>query len=407
MLHLAEKAFWPAPLPFPLLHVDTGHNFAEVIDFRDAASPRRRRPPRRRAASEDSIDAGPGHATCGRRPVAQRAADGAAARRDRRQQVRRRCSAGPAATRRRPAPRSGCSPSATPSAVGPQAPAARAVEPLQRPARARGAPARLPALELDRARHLALHRARGHRAARASTTRTSARSFERDGMLLAVTPFTPPRDGETVTPRAGPLPHGRRRDLHRRRRLATRADVEAVIAEIAASTHHRAGRHPGRRPGQRGGHGRPQEAGVLLMPLRHRPTARAAHAHGPAPRRHRRLRRRRQVARWSAGCSSTPRPSSPTRSRPRRARASSAAATAPDLVAARRRPAGRARAGHHHRRRLPLSHDAPTRHRAHRHPRPRAVHPQHRDRCLDAPTSACCSSTSGPVSSSRPADMLR
>lgn len=35
LLHLAVKAFWPAPVPFPLLHVDTGHNFAEVIEFRD------------------------------------------------------------------------------------------------------------------------------------------------------------------------------------------------------------------------------------------------------------------------------------------------------------------------------------------------------------------------------------
>jgi sulfate adenylyltransferase subunit 2 len=35
MLELARKAFWPGPVPFPLLHVDTGHNFDEVIDFRD------------------------------------------------------------------------------------------------------------------------------------------------------------------------------------------------------------------------------------------------------------------------------------------------------------------------------------------------------------------------------------
>ncbi|MFD0886211.1 sulfate adenylyltransferase subunit CysD [Streptosporangium algeriense] len=57
MLRLAEKAFWPAPIPFPLMHVDTGHNFSEVIEFRD-----------RRAAElgarlvvasvQDSIDAG-------------------------------------------------------------------------------------------------------------------------------------------------------------------------------------------------------------------------------------------------------------------------------------------------------------------------------------------------------------
>ena len=35
MLRLAEKAFWPCPLPFPVMHVDTGHNFDEVLAFRD------------------------------------------------------------------------------------------------------------------------------------------------------------------------------------------------------------------------------------------------------------------------------------------------------------------------------------------------------------------------------------
>ncbi|MBE1587743.1 sulfate adenylyltransferase subunit CysD [Nonomuraea angiospora] len=38
MLRIAEKAFWPAAIPFPLMHVDTGHNFDEVIDFRDRRS---------------------------------------------------------------------------------------------------------------------------------------------------------------------------------------------------------------------------------------------------------------------------------------------------------------------------------------------------------------------------------
>jgi sulfate adenylyltransferase subunit 2 len=60
MLHLAEKAFWPARVPFPLVHVDTGHNFAEVLEFRD----------RRVAASgarlvvgsvQDDLDAGRVH----------------------------------------------------------------------------------------------------------------------------------------------------------------------------------------------------------------------------------------------------------------------------------------------------------------------------------------------------------
>jgi len=35
MLRLAEKAFYPARIPFPVMHVDTGHNFQEVLDFRD------------------------------------------------------------------------------------------------------------------------------------------------------------------------------------------------------------------------------------------------------------------------------------------------------------------------------------------------------------------------------------
>ena len=57
MLRLAEKAFWPARIPFPVMHVDTGHNFPEALEFRD-----------RRAAElevdlivasvQDSIDAG-------------------------------------------------------------------------------------------------------------------------------------------------------------------------------------------------------------------------------------------------------------------------------------------------------------------------------------------------------------
>ncbi len=35
MVRLAQKAFWPARIPFPLMHIDTGHNFPETIEFRD------------------------------------------------------------------------------------------------------------------------------------------------------------------------------------------------------------------------------------------------------------------------------------------------------------------------------------------------------------------------------------
>ena len=57
MLALAERAFWPARLPFPVMHVDTGHNFAEVLEFRD----RRVQESDTRlivASVQDSIDAG-------------------------------------------------------------------------------------------------------------------------------------------------------------------------------------------------------------------------------------------------------------------------------------------------------------------------------------------------------------
>ena len=43
MLHLAVKAFTPAKVPFPVMHVDTGHNFDEVIEFRDRTVERARR----------------------------------------------------------------------------------------------------------------------------------------------------------------------------------------------------------------------------------------------------------------------------------------------------------------------------------------------------------------------------
>ena len=57
MLALAERAFWPARIPFPVMHIDTGHNFPEVIDFRD----RRVEQAGVRlvvASVQDSIDAG-------------------------------------------------------------------------------------------------------------------------------------------------------------------------------------------------------------------------------------------------------------------------------------------------------------------------------------------------------------
>ncbi len=38
LVHLARKAFAPCKIPFPLVHIDTGHNFPEALDFRDSIS---------------------------------------------------------------------------------------------------------------------------------------------------------------------------------------------------------------------------------------------------------------------------------------------------------------------------------------------------------------------------------
>ena len=79
MLHLAAKAFWPGPVPFPVLHVDTGHNFPEVIAFRDRDG-RAPRPAARgghRAGLHRRRPPGRAH-----RRHPQPAADPAAARRD-------------------------------------------------------------------------------------------------------------------------------------------------------------------------------------------------------------------------------------------------------------------------------------------------------------------------------------
>ena len=48
LLRLAEKAFRPGRFPFPIMHVDTGHNFPEVLEFRDRLIDRDRRAADRR-----------------------------------------------------------------------------------------------------------------------------------------------------------------------------------------------------------------------------------------------------------------------------------------------------------------------------------------------------------------------
>ena len=160
LLRLAEKAFRPAPFPFPLMHVDTGHNFPEVIEFRD----RRVAELGERlivASVQESIDSGRAVEETGPRASRNRlqtvtlldaiaehgfdAAFGGARRDEERARAKERDVLLP--RRLRP--------------VGPEEPAPGAVEPVQRAHQAGRERARVPDLQLDRARRLGVHRPGG------------------------------------------------------------------------------------------------------------------------------------------------------------------------------------------------------------------------------------------------------
>ncbi len=272
MLHVAAKAFWPAPVPFPVVHIDTGENFDEVIEFRDrtvaaarAAADRQQRPGRHR-----------------RRPLG---------RGDR--------TARPAATGCRPPRCCARSPSNGFGAVFGGArrdeEKARAKERVfsfrdefgqwdprnQRPElwsqynprHRKGEHIRVFPLsnwtELDiwsyiRDEHIDLPSLYyAHR----------REVVERDGMLLANTRFLQLLDGDVAVRGHRALPHRRRRHLHRLRRVGGRHRGRGGRRGCRGPDH-RTRRHPRRRPDLRGRHGRPQERGLFLM------AAAAAHRDG-------------------------------------------------------------------------------------------------------------------------------
>jgi hypothetical protein len=154
MLHLARKAFYPSPPPFPLLHVDTTWKFRAMYELRDKMARESGmellvyQNPEAKERGINPFDHGPLHTDMWKTEGLKQALDlyGFDAP-----------SAARGATRKRAAPRSASSPSAPRPRLGPEEPAAGAVEPLQRPqAEGREHP-RLPDLELDRAGHLAIH----------------------------------------------------------------------------------------------------------------------------------------------------------------------------------------------------------------------------------------------------------
>ena len=162
LLRLAQKAFYPGPIPFPLLHVDTTYKFREMIEFRDSYATRDRRPAdrphqhgsdRRRDATR-SASARSGAAGCSRPSRCSTRS---------RQAISTRPSAAPVETRRNRAPRSAIF--SFRDANGQWDPKNQRPELWNllnsRDPHGREHP-RVPAVELDRARRLAVHPRREH-----------------------------------------------------------------------------------------------------------------------------------------------------------------------------------------------------------------------------------------------------
>ena len=203
------------------------------------------RPPRRRArrAADRRLGAGVDRraAASSRRPGPRasrnRLQTDDAARRDRASTASTPRSAARAATRSAPGPRSAIFSFRDDFGQwDPQAPAARAVEPLQRPHPPRRARARVPAL------------ATGPSSTSGSTSTEEELEvpsiyfaherevFRRDGMLYAVSRrHVELLDGEEPFADVRALPHRRRHELHRRRALARPTTLDEVVAEIAAT----------------------------------------------------------------------------------------------------------------------------------------------------------------------------
>ena len=204
-------------IPFPVMHVDTGHNFPEVLEFRD-----RRVAELGRAARSSAQRAG-GASTpgwCGRSRTARATASRRRCCSTRsRSTASTRCSAAPAATRRRRAPRSGCSPSATSSASGTRRTSAPSCGTSTTAGIHLGESIRVFPLsnwtELDIWQYIAPREDRDA----VDLLRARARGGRARRDALRGQRVHPAARGRAGRHREGALPHGRRRHLHRRRAL--------------------------------------------------------------------------------------------------------------------------------------------------------------------------------------------
>ena len=272
LVHLAVKAFAPAPVPFPLLHVDTGHNFPEVLDFRDRLVARLGL--RLEVAHvQDWIDDG----RLTERPDGTRnplqtvplldaitehrfdAVFGGGRRDEERARAKERIFS-------------------LRDAFGRWDPRKQRPElwNLYNGRHAPGEHVRVFPIsnwtELDVWRYI-----QRENIELPSIYYAHERPvFRRDGMWLAAGPWGGPRGAEAARDEDRALPDRRRRLLHRRRRV-DRDDAGRDHRRGHGVAAHRARGHPGGRPAQRGRDGRPQAGGLLLM----RPTTTAADAITP------------------------------------------------------------------------------------------------------------------------------
>ena len=259
MLHLATKAFWPGRVPFPVMHVDTGHNFPEVIAVSatgtsPASESSSSWPACRTPSTPGRVHETPGQS---RNPlqtttlldaIAEHRFDavlGGARRDEEKSRAKERVFS-------------------VRDDFGQWDPRNQRPElwDLYNGRHRPGEHVRvLPAVELDRARHLGLHRARGHRGAQ-HLLRAPRPVFQRDGMLLAVTAWTEPCRGEIVTTESvryrtvgdATCTGAVRSTAGRRRRCARRDRRRDDL---------RARRNASGRPHQRSGDGRPQAQGYF------------------------------------------------------------------------------------------------------------------------------------------------
>ncbi len=184
LLHLALKAFYPAKPPFEILHVDTTWKFREMIEFRDRRL--------KELGLSLHVHVNPEGVARGIGPVSH----GASVHTDimKTEALKQALDQHgfDAAIRRRP-PRRGTVtrqgadllPAQRGPSLGSARPAAGAVAAVQWPSGTRRKHPRLPAVELDRAGRLDLHRARKH-SGRAALLRQAAPRGEADGMLIMV-----------------------------------------------------------------------------------------------------------------------------------------------------------------------------------------------------------------------------